>query len=94
MIVVAIIGLLAAIAIPGFVRARAASQQGACINNLRQVDYGKSNYAIETGNTPSALTVIVPTYVKRTPTCPASGTYAINALGTLPTCSIGSGHTM
>ena len=38
MIVVAIIGLLAAIAIPNFVRARATSQANACINNLRQID--------------------------------------------------------
>ena len=37
MIVVAIIGLLAAIAIPSFVNARTRSQQNACINNLRQV---------------------------------------------------------
>ena len=38
MIVVAIIGLLAAIAIPNFVRARTQSQKNACINNLRQID--------------------------------------------------------
>jgi prepilin-type N-terminal cleavage/methylation domain-containing protein len=38
MIVVAIIGLLAAIAIPNFVKARTTSQQNACINNLRLVD--------------------------------------------------------
>ena len=38
MIVVAIIGLLAAIAIPSFVKARNTSQQNACINNLRQID--------------------------------------------------------
>ena len=38
MIVVAIIGLLAAIAIPNFVKARANSQANACINNLRQIE--------------------------------------------------------
>ena len=38
MIVVAIIGLLAAIAIPNFVKARATSQANACINNPRQID--------------------------------------------------------
>src|SRR5882672_10900427 len=38
MIVVAIIGLLAAIAIPNFIKARTTSQMNACINNLRQVD--------------------------------------------------------
>jgi len=38
MIVVAIIGLLAAIAIPNFVKARVTAQQTGCINNLRQMD--------------------------------------------------------
>ena len=38
MIVVAIIGLLAAIAIPSFIKARETSQKNACINNLRQID--------------------------------------------------------
>src|SRR6266700_3942702 len=47
MIVVAIIGLLAAIAIPNFVRARTSSQTNACINNLRQIDGAKQQYALE-----------------------------------------------
>src|ERR1700689_596398 len=49
MIVVAIIGLLAAIAIPNFVKARATSQANACINNLRQLDAAVNQYAIEKG---------------------------------------------
>jgi prepilin-type N-terminal cleavage/methylation domain-containing protein len=49
MIVVAIIGLLAAIAIPNFVKARATSQQNACINNLRQIDGAINEWALETG---------------------------------------------
>ncbi len=47
MIVVAIIGLLAAIAIPNFVRARTTSQQNACINNLRLIDGAKQQWALE-----------------------------------------------
>ena len=47
MIVVAIIGLLGAIAIPNFVRARQASQTSACINNLRQIDAAIQEYALE-----------------------------------------------
>ena len=46
MIVVAIIGLLAAIAIPNFVKARASSQQNACINNLRQLDGAANEFAL------------------------------------------------
>ncbi|MCG2658750.1 MAG: prepilin-type N-terminal cleavage/methylation domain-containing protein, partial [Kiritimatiellae bacterium] len=51
MIVVAIIGLLAAIAIPSFMRARTTSQQNACINNLRQIEAAKDQYALENGLT-------------------------------------------
>ena len=47
MIVVAIIGLLCAIAIPNFVHARTASQTNACINNLRQIDAAVQEYALE-----------------------------------------------
>ena len=47
MIVVAIIGLLAAIAIPNFVRARTQSQKNACINNLRQIDAAIQQWALE-----------------------------------------------
>ena len=46
MIVVAIIGLLAAIAIPNFIKARTTSQQNACINNLRQIDAAKNQWAV------------------------------------------------
>ena len=47
MIVVAIIGLLAAIAIPNFVKARTASQKNACIANLKQMDGAKATWALE-----------------------------------------------
>jgi prepilin-type N-terminal cleavage/methylation domain-containing protein len=47
MIVVAIIGLLAAIAIPNFVKARTTSQSNACINNLRQIDAAVQQFALE-----------------------------------------------
>lgn len=47
MIVVAIIGLLAAIAIPNFVNARATSQKNACISNLHQIDSAIQQWALE-----------------------------------------------
>ena len=49
MIVVAIIGLLAAIAIPAFIKARNTARRNACINNLRQIDAAKDEYALEYG---------------------------------------------
>jgi len=92
MIVVAIIGLLAAIAIPSFVKARNTSQQNACINNLRQIDSGKEQAALANawGETDTATTTVVDAYIKgeTTPTCPAGGTYTYNAVGTNPSCSV------
>ena len=76
MIVVAIIGLLAAIAIPNFVRARTTSQQNACINNLRQIDGAIQEWALDNKMPTTALvleTDVTP-YLKRPVICPASGT--------------------
>jgi prepilin-type N-terminal cleavage/methylation domain-containing protein len=49
MIVVAIIGLLAAIAIPNFVKSRSTAQMNTCINSLRQIDGAKQQWALEKG---------------------------------------------
>ena len=49
MIVVAIIALLAAIAVPGFLRARKRSQASKILNDLRLIDGAVDQYAIETG---------------------------------------------
>ena len=96
MIVVAIIGLLAAIAIPNFVKARATSQANACINNLRQIDSAANQFALEKGQTTGA-TINYPTdllpYIKLNssasiPQCPAGGTYADGIVGTNPTCTL------
>src|SRR3984885_368175 len=78
MIVVAIIGLLATIAIPNFVRARLKAQQSACINNLRQLDGAKQTWALEAKASQTAIPVIatIQPYLGRgltgtAPTCPA-----------------------
>ena len=106
MIVVAIIGLLAAIAIPNFVSARARAQASACINNLKQIDAAASQFAIEQGKrTGSAInfpTDLTP-YIKLNsagslPACPAGGNYSDNKVGDQPACSLGNtvspGHVM
>ncbi len=96
MIVVAIIGLLAAIAIPNFVKARATSQANACINNLRQIDAAANQFALEqhktTGAAISYPTDLTP-YIKLNaagsiPSCPAGGSYTESAVGTAPACSL------
>jgi type II secretory pathway pseudopilin PulG len=106
MIVVAIIGLLAAIAIPNFLKARATSQQNACINNLRQIDAAKQQWALETGQGPSASpagTDIQP-YLGRgaagsltSVVCPLAspktfaGSYTMGNMSTTPVCAVNGG---
>jgi prepilin-type N-terminal cleavage/methylation domain-containing protein len=101
MIVVAIIGLLAAIAIPNFVKARTTSQMNACINNLRLIDSSKQQWALEqrqqSSNTPAGSDL--QPYLGRgangeLPACPVdpqnafSTSYAPGTIGTKPTCDI------
>lgn len=93
MIVVAIIGLLAAIAIPNFIKARQASQKAACVANLRTMDGAKATWALEQrkNNTdvPQDGDLFGPTsYIREKPSCPANGTYSLNAVDTKPTCTI------
>jgi type II secretory pathway pseudopilin PulG len=92
MIVVLIIGILLAVAIPNFVKARDGSRSKACVGNLRQIDAGKEQYMMDNRTTtaPGAMTLLVPTYIKSTPSCPSSGTYTIGDATTSPTCSIGT----
>jgi prepilin-type N-terminal cleavage/methylation domain-containing protein len=101
MIVVAIIGMLAAIAIPNFVKARASSQANACINNLRQIDAAKQQWALENNQLPTASpdSTALQGYMGRAtagtlPSCPLDSTrafsasYTINAVNALPVCKI------
>ena len=99
MIVVAIIGLLAAIAIPNLVKARATSQANACINNLRQYDEAVNQFALEKGKKTGDVVTAddVKPYIKLTsagalPACPAGGTYdfANWAVAHTPRCSLQS----
>jgi len=99
MIVVAIIGLLAAIAIPNFVRARTQSQKNACINNLRQIDSAVQTWALENKEAPNAAVSFsdISSYLKNSVVCPSGGTtfadsYQLNGVTNKPTCvSTGGG---
>jgi prepilin-type N-terminal cleavage/methylation domain-containing protein len=94
MIVVAIIGLLAAIAIPNFIKARITSQKNVCLNNLRQIDSATQQWAMELRKGPSATvteTDVTP-YLKRTAVCPSGGTafsdsYVLTVVSGQPTCA-------
>ncbi len=109
MIVVAIIGLLAAIAIPNFVRARKTSQTNACINNLRQIDGAKQQWALELGKSSADLPVdtdIQPFLGRGSlgtlanvhcPLVPSQlnlcAGYTIGVVGTAPLCNSATGPT-
>src|SRR5437667_9337953 len=101
MIVVAIIALLAAIAIPNFVKARTASQKSACIANLKQIDGAKATWALEqkktSTDTPTGTDLYgTDKYIRDEPGCPAAGTYTIAAVDAKPSCTLGTaqGHTL
>ena len=103
MIVVGIIGLLAAIAIPNFMKARTNSQANACINNLRQIDTAVQQVAFEQNkhvgdilNYPNDITPYIKlNATQQIPPCPAGGTYSLNPVGTIPSvvCSLGNDVT-
>jgi prepilin-type N-terminal cleavage/methylation domain-containing protein len=67
MIVVAIIAMLAAIAVPGFLRARKRSQASKILNDLRMIDSAIDQYAIETNRTSGASVAVADwtNYVKK-----------------------------
>lgn len=96
MIVVLIIGILLAIAVPNFVRARESSRTKACISNLKQIDAAKEQWAMDNNKSNGdacAMTDLVPNYLKSTPSCPSGGTYTVGDVGTNPTCSV-AGHSL
>ena len=106
MIVVAIIGLLAAIAIPSFIKARTTSQKNACINNLRQVDGAKEQWAMANNRAEgdTCTGADIDDYIKGgtekclCPTDPSqnfANSYTINDIGVDPVClKVPSDHAL
>ena len=88
-----LIAMMAAIAIPNFVKARNVAMTNLCINNLRLIDGAKQTWALEKKQDDSATPTAqdLTPYLKRsfnTFVCPAGGTYSINAVNQKPTCTI------
>ena len=104
MIVVALIGLLAAIAIPNFVRARTKAQTNACIANLKQIqgaiqvwaiDQGKTDTDTVTQNTSGNTIGVYPDYLKVWPNCGTTAYNCPSTVATAPSCPNNStGHTL
>lgn len=102
MIAVTVMGLLAAIAIPNFVRARTTSQTSACINNLRQIQAAIHRWAIEQKKDSTATVEYsdISSYLKEEVMCPAGGTsfadsYTLVDVATEPVCKkVSSTHVL
>jgi prepilin-type N-terminal cleavage/methylation domain-containing protein len=99
MIVVLIIGILLAIAIPNFIKARETARLKSCVANLKQIEGAKEQYAMDqklqgTDNVtfPDDL-VGASSYIKSTPECPSGGTYATATVDDTPTCDV-AGHAL
>ena len=106
LIVVAIIGILLAIAVPSFMRARETARAKACQENLQKIDSAKEQWALENNLSNGYSTglsddswlddsnIVGPNgYIKKKPICPAGGTYTVNPIGSDPVCSIGTNNT-
>ena len=96
MIVVGVIGILASIGAPSYLRARHSSQSAICIANLRQIEHAVQIWALD-NNKPDTATPtwndLVTQYLKAEPSCPAHGAYAIGSVAERPTCSLGDPGT-
>jgi prepilin-type N-terminal cleavage/methylation domain-containing protein len=103
MIVVLIIGILLAIAVPNFVKARESSRTKACVANLKQIQSAKEQWAMDTRSpgtvTPDASALFgANAYIAGPatgPVCPANNTaYVVNTVDVNPTCSYGTTHIL
>ncbi|MEJ0091029.1 MAG: hypothetical protein WDM80_14955 [Limisphaerales bacterium] len=78
-------------------RVNAEAEHDACINNLRQIDAAKQQWALEKNKTAEAMPTVqdLAPYFKDgvIPACPSGGTYTLNAAGYLPACSV-AGHIL
>lgn len=76
MIVVAIIGLLASIAVPNYIRARQVAFQKSCLQNLRQIDGAVASYALEARKAAGQPVSYdeIKVYLQKSVVCPAGGT--------------------
>lgn len=100
MIVVLIIGLLLAIAVPNFNRAREVSNRKACSANLRRINFAKNSYIMANNKAPNTSaseftdTVLYGSggYLQSKPQCPGGGTYTVNDGGVVPTCDYSGGN--
>lgn len=92
MVVVMVLGILMAIAVPNWVRARETARRDSCLNNLREIEHAKQRYAMEfrlAGTDAVNEADIAPEFLKNQfPQCPNGGTYTLGVVDEQPSCSI------
>jgi prepilin-type N-terminal cleavage/methylation domain-containing protein len=93
MIVVGIIGVLAAIAIPSFQSATHKAQRQSCAINRKNIDGAKANWALENRQPPDAVPSDADLfgdgkYIDHKPDCPARGNYSLNTVQEKCTCTV------
>jgi prepilin-type N-terminal cleavage/methylation domain-containing protein len=98
MIVVGILGLIVALAVPNFLKSRTQARKQICLENLSQIESAKQIWGVESGKQegaiPAEADLVGPElYIKMTPECPAGGDYDFGAIGVDATCSF-PGHTL
>ena len=101
MITVGIIGCLAAIVFPNFIKARSSSHRSVCIANLKKIQDAKVTWGFENNKKPDSLPKDADlygteNYLREVPKCPSQGVYAINEIKTSPSCTraAAEGHTL
>ena len=92
---VGVVGLVVSFVFPIFMRATLTTASNACINNLRQIDGAKQQWALQTHSRSNDIPTMgnLQPYLGRgsngsLPVCPLGGTYTPGRLGKDPTCSI------
>lgn len=96
MIVISIVGMLAAVAIPNLLKSREAARKNACIKNLKTIDEAKHLWGIEEAKGNAVIPQVSELvgsdkYLTEMPQCPTAGSYAFNAIADTATCTI-AGH--
>ncbi len=98
MVVILIIGILLAMAVPQWVAARDRSRRNSCLSNMREFGHSKIRWAMENRLAGTAVPTqadLVPDYIKKMPLCNSGGVYTINNVDTESSCSIhGAGDAL
>jgi hypothetical protein len=89
---------LVGLAFPNYLKSRTQARKQLCIENISQIESAKQIWGVENGkkdgDVPAEADIIGPSlHMKKLPPCPAGGTYSLEAVGAMATCTI-PGHAL